>query len=1014
MFSGIATSLSRLINDGLSIYPAAVIDLETVTTKKMGADQGSKQMEFLVARDGSVGFMVEVDGAQTMVGVAEWNKIVNILSQEISALLPNEGRMLQCAFQYDPESNHKITDTIVKRRKEQSRRLGLNWDDIHEASGTALAKYLVEEQNLWCFWLMPSTVTDHERKQARDSRNKRVAIYPSNTDIQRPGGHLDALLDRVNSVVAGLSAALNNAGLAYRVLDARTALHRIRSWLVPGLTGPDWRVRLPGDPISGKLTPEMASGRGALPSDLLWPSLGQQVLPADPELPTPNRVVLNGVHYAPISMRLIPETIAPFQDLINRLMSNGTPWRASIRITGNGPSIMQYRDMLARLLSFDKTSPDNKKITIAAEAIRDRVIASVPQVQIQVDFVTWARDDETLSRRVSVVASAIQGWGETDVEEKGGMAWKSLLSSIPGLRLTSPANRSCVTLKEAVSMLPVGRPATPWSTGSMLLRSMDGKLLPYQPGSSLQTTHVVILSAPMGYGKSVTLASYIKALLDTHGEGSWPYITILDIGPSSSGLISLIQSALPSDKRYLAAHFKLRKDPARYGVNPFDLPLGSWMPFPAHKTFLINLFAMLAPEVSGGEGFFERIIDAAYRRYAPMIVGGRPKLYQRGIEVGLDEFLAGETYVSELSPSPSWWEVADIAFKANRPELAETAQRYAVPTLADIAGIPRDPEVSHIYMEVEIAATKEKLPSYVARALTEAVSLYPHIACPTKFSIGSAKIVALDLNEVCPKGSGPAKRETAIMYMVARQIGAGHFYQSIEDVDSIRVGHDPSGNPMPLVNEYRRYQAKRINEIHEARKLLAIDEYHRTDQVAFQQQIEVDIREGRKFRVWMLLASQAITDFPEIVMRDLASSVVILGTGTEKGVERVAEQMGLTGTAVYYLGNRLHKPGPHGATMLTWHKTAKGTFVQFQVLTLGPVEMWALSTTPVDAALRKKMYERMDPAEARRRLAARFPSGSAEKEIEKIRQSMEVKYGAAGDEEDADDAILSLAEELSR
>jgi intracellular multiplication protein IcmB len=50
---------------------------------------------------------------------------------------------------------------------------------------------------------------------------------------------------------------------------------------------------------------------------------------------------------------------------------------------------------------------------------------------------------------------------------------------------------------------------------------------------------------------------------------------------------------------------------------------------------------------------------------------------------------------------------------------------------------------------------------------------------------------------------------------------------------------------------------------------------------------------------------------------------------------------------------------------------------------LGPIELWALSTTPGDTALRNRLYERVGFSEGLRRLARVFPAGSAMKEIER-------------------------------
>ena len=56
-----------------------------------------------------------------------------------------------------------------------------------------------------------------------------------------------------------------------------------------------------------------------------------------------------------------------------------------------------------------------------------------------------------------------------------------------------------------------------------------------------------------------------------------PRIAIIDIGPSSSGLISLLKEALPASKRHLVAYHRLRMTP-EYSINPFDTQLGCRYP----------------------------------------------------------------------------------------------------------------------------------------------------------------------------------------------------------------------------------------------------------------------------------------------------------------------------------------------------------------------------------------------------------------------------------------------------
>ncbi len=48
---------------------------------------------------------------------------------------------------------------------------------------------------------------------------------------------------------------------------------------------------------------------------------------------------------------------------------------------------------------------------------------------------------------------------------------------------------------------------------------------------------------------------------------------------------------------------------------------------------------------------------------------------------------------------------------------------------------------------------------------------------------------------------------------------------------------------------------------------------------------------------------------------------------------------------------------------------------------MGPIELWAFSTSVEDVLIRNKLYARLGASQARRLLAANFPGGSARSEI---------------------------------
>ncbi|HCB30790.1 MAG TPA: type IV secretion protein IcmB, partial [Acinetobacter lwoffii] len=165
-------------------------------------------------------------------------------------------------------------------------------------------------------------------------------------------------------------------------------------------------------------------------------------------------------------------------------------------------------------------------------------------------------------------------------------------------------------------------------------------------------------------------------------------------------------------------------------------------------------------------------------------------------------------------------------------------------------------------------------------------------------------------------------------------------------------------------------------------KRIVYDEFHRTSKArAVREQVILDMREGRKWNVQIALISQSLEDF-DPVMVEFGTSVFIMDAGPEQAIKRSTEVFGLSETARVALKTRVHGPREGGATFLAQFATKSGINTQLLTSTLGPVELWAFSTTAEDARMRNKLYQKMGPAEARRVLANLFPSGSVKSMLE--------------------------------
>lgn len=158
------------------------------------------------------------------------------------------------------------------------------------------------------------------------------------------------------------------------------------------------------------------------------------------------------------------------------------------------------------------------------------------------------------------------------------------------------------------------------------------------------------------------------------------------------------------------------------------------------------------------------------------------------------------------------------------------------------------------------------------------------------------------------------------------------------------------------------------------------------------------MREGRKWKVQIALISQSIDDFDE-VMVEFATTIYIMDAGPAQTIEKTAKIFGLSQTGVYALRTRVHGPREGGATFLAQFATKAGMNTQLLTSTIGPIELWAFSTTVEDANIRNQLYKRIGPVKARQLLATLFPSGTVTKLVESRLSALKEEYGVITDRE---------------
>jgi intracellular multiplication protein IcmB len=921
----------------------------------------------LVARDGSLISAIRIHGVTRLVGTEEFEAIHSGLTQSLQATLKRRGHAVQVYFSYDKATVKAEIDDILSAAKATAKKLQLDLDDLFKERVDYLAKYCAHEELYFVLWTRPYSLTNEQLDRA--NKDKLKLIRDNKIPPFHNGQNLIAAIPDLReshaSFVRAVVNDLSELNIYCQLLEVHEAAHAIRYSADPDFTDKNWRASLPGDPIPAHEARPLANEL----SGLMWPPLARQIFPRDAVALDLRTVRVGDRIYTPLFIDLFPQELKSFMSLFARTLPTQIPWRISFLIESGGYDILRFKSAMAAILSW--TSAHNGLVHDAAKLLRNtEVNTDDAVVKLQVSLATWAPEGNVrlLRTRAAELAKAVQGWGSCEVSEVSGDVFAGMTSSILGFSASSVATPSVAPLSDVVYMLPFARPASAWQYGAVLLRSPDGKPWPYQPGSSQQTTWIDLMYARPGSGKSVLSNSLNLALCLSGGIQRLPRIAVIDIGPSSSGLVSLLKEALPAANKHWVAYHRLRMTPD-YAINPFDTQLGCRYPTAQERGFLVNFITLLATPLGadrpydGVSDMAGLIVDELYKFLAD---DGKPHLYTKGVEHLVDDILTEIGFV--LDEHTTWWEVTDAIFLAGFHHEAMLAQRFAMPLLADAAAIVRTQAVEDLYGLVK-APTGEPLIQAFSRMISSAVREYPIIAGITKFDIGDARIVSLDLDEVAKSGGEAADRQTAVMYMLGRYVLGRSFYLT-EDVL----------NDIP--DAYREYHRQHISEIREDPKRLVYDEFHRTSKArAVREQVILDMREGRKWNVQIALISQALEDF-DPVMVEFATSIFIMDAGPEQAIRRSTEIFGLSETARVALKTRVHGPREGGATFLAQFSTKSGTNTQLLTSTLGPVELWAFSTTAEDAQVRNKLYHKLKPAEARRVLANLFPNGSVKSLVE--------------------------------
>lgn len=918
--------------------------------------------------------LIEIDGVKTIIDPEEFHH--NIQAQLVSGLaqiLQSSGHRLSASY----ESNGNIEEEFdrlirIQRRHAEQKRLAV--DALIEEGAAIVERRARREKILLALWTTPEAALREEVEQDRHANLQARASMPPASNAQPAHIALRSLEGPHSASVKRVMTALEYAGLQARILgpDAkgrRVDLAEVRKAILYHETPEHWSPfgpydrRYPG--AKERIDPDT--------SDFFSPPVAQQILSSGAKASANLRTVsIGGRHFAVVALKVFPKVITPFNPFLETLLSShrigSMPFRLCFHLEDITGREFGLKKLFAGLASW--TSPSTKNLFHALKTLQEVHERDHDTVlKARVLATTWVEPGEPvelLEQRRSFLVRALMTWGDATVMESPHQPMRALAETVPGMTLMSKVpDATLAPLSDIADMLPFHRTAAVFSRGETVFLSPDGKPMPHEAFSQDQNFWLTLIYATPGSGKSVLLNRLNFDFTAFSPGRSLPFVCVIDVGVSSSGYIDVIRHGLPEERAHEALYVRLRNS-REHAINPFDLGLGRRYPL-ARETTFISTFLTTMLSIKGElayqvEPLVVRVIKRLYQAKSDLELSSEPNTYQTGVDLEIDQQLA-KLGIS-LSPKARWWHVTDAFMKAGRPLLAMRAQRYAMPKLEDISMI-----LSERTMKEDF---EPGLLRMAQLSVESALERYPIFSQATRLDLGEARVVSIDLQDVVDRFVGEdAERNNSLMFMAARQSYMMKISGYAEEIKSMEL---PKGDVGQL---YRTYWQQRYADTAEAAKRLAMDEYHLTGGTEqIRKLVLSDAREGRKWGMEIILASQLLRDFQS--MKDMASTVMILNADSAQLRAEAQETFGFSDAVKLQLERHVHGPKPgSGATFLVRYVLREEERWTLCTNIIGPRLLWALTTRKEDRLVRDELYKRVTVNEALRILAQRYPTGSA-------------------------------------
>lgn len=941
-------NLIRLYINGSKSDPDQVVDIETALDENTFA-----------SKDGYLMTIIQLDGRQSEDN--QYHSFKDSLSPfvgKIASGIKDGTHALHATYIKDCGGEARLVENSIIGSREKARNYMFEgMDELFDNQVKYISRQIVDESVYMAVWTNTSFLRARQIAAEKAEIEQAKKDMPVADDAQGLLDTYSQIKSKHSNFVRGVIDGLASSGISARALSRDKAMLSMAHVLYPYLHT-DYKFIFPDRDTYPKAK-EYAGTDEFDGSHMLWDSLSSQIIKEDDvEIDLTEQVVKVGDRYfTTFEVKNPPRDLVLFNSLGDAVRRD-VPVMLSFSIASASSFTFFWKQMLSAL----PFPASNKRVKKSIQAVKLLKELGEPDVEYKVSATTWSRVPDDLLDYRDYLKGEISSWGNSVVRNFRGCPFDALASSIQGVNYRNFGSTVYAPLSGAVAQLPLGRRLRFWRKSALNFIGNGDVIYPYSVQSSEQKYWNIGVCATMGSGKSVLLQNIAFAhMLGETIRGEMPMVGYVDNGFSAKTLVETLQALAPKDKKHLFKHITYENN-KKFAYNIFDTQLGCRGADTDQMNQIVStLVGIITPagesKVHGdAANLIRKVVSEAYFFLSDK---EKPKQYRTGRSIKLDEALKKINYNPE---GRTYWEIVDDLFDMKKLVMAEFAQRFAVPTIQDvIQQITISDTVKNAYAGI-MAYNNEELVSYVRRSLTEAIEKYPVFSGVTALDVNMARFIVLDLDKVAKSGNAEMDKDSSVFYSLARFIVSNNMFIS-DDLMEV------------VPEKYFAYHRARVDVVKFIPKLLVYDEYHRLKSPTVIAQIMREMREGRKWSLINLFASQLLSDFSKS-MQELLSATFLMSNDAGSAKE-IQETFDLNNDTMAFVKRELTGPkGARGAAVVAKFKFTKATLVQRLRFVLYPYMYWMTTSDAIDNALKKQVMAMMPISDAIKALSSVYEFGS--------------------------------------